>query len=206
MTDLTTAAAVKTQLGIGTSGTLNTTDDTLIGLYVSQASQMIETETQRTFSSTVSSFPYDAGYPVTEGRTLYFDQDMLGVDTIVNGANGTLQPTQFRLLPTRGTPKYALQLLDSTNMFWQVGNDGYRQNAILINGTAGFCLTGTLPADITLAATKLAAWLYQNRDNDGSSVQVADGAIAIPAQAPTFVLRTISKYIRRAAYADGAHQ
>lgn len=205
MTDLTTTAAVKTQLGIGTSGTLNTTDDTLIGLYVTQASQMIETETNRTFSSSVSSWNYDAAYPVVEGRVLYFDQDMLGVDTVVNGVNGTLQPSQFRLLPLRYSPKYALQLLDSTGMSWQTGNDGYIQNAIQVNGTVGYCLTGTLPADITLAATKLAAWLYQNRDNDGATVQVADGAIAIPAQAPTFVLRTISKYIRRVSYSSGSH-
>jgi hypothetical protein len=206
MVDLTTLSAVKTQLGIGTDGTLNTTDDTLISLYVTQASQLIETETARTFSSTVQTLYYDVGYPVTDGRTLYFDQDWLGVDTVVNGANGTLAPSQFRLLPVHDTPKYGLQLLNSTSMYWQVGNDGYSQNAIQVNGTTGYCLTGTLPADITLAATKLAAWLYQHRDDSGDTVQIADGAIAIPAQAPKFVLRTISKYIRRVAYSEPSHR
>ena len=100
---------------------------------------------------------------------------------------------------------YGLQLLVKSQQTWVVGNDGYAQNAICVIGTTGYCLTTNRPADITLAATKLAAWLYQNRDNDGSTVQIADGSIAIPANAPTFVLRTINKYVRRSVYSEPSH-
>lgn len=205
LTDYTTTAAVKRQLGIGVNGTTNTVDDDLIGLYVTQASQMIDTETMRTFSETVGTLFYDSCPPVAEGRTLYFDQDWLGIDALSNGANGTLDPSNYRLLPLHYSPKYAVELLAKSNLAWNVGNDGYAQNAVCVIGTTGFCLSANRPADITLAATKLAAWLYQNRNNDGSTVQIADGAVAIPAQAPTFVLRTLSKYVRRQAYADLSH-
>jgi hypothetical protein len=204
MGDLTTVSAVKRQLGIGIS-TLNIADDDLLGLYVTQASQMIETECARTFSETIGTLYFDARYPVIEGRTLYFDQDMLGVDAVFNGANGTLNPSDYRLLPVHASPKYALQLLPKSNLSWQVGNDGYVQNAIGVIGTSGYCLSSARPADITLAATKLAAWLYQNRDNDGSTVQIANGTTVIPAEAPVFVLRVIEKYIRRVAYSEASH-
>lgn len=200
--DYTTLDAVKQQLNIGQNGTLNTIDDALISVYVTEASQMIATETLRQFSETVGTLFYDAGYPVVSNGILYFDQDWLGVDAVSNGVNGTINAANYRLLPQNSSPKWGLQLLSKANAYWTVGNDGFAQNAICVIGTTGYCLSANRPADITLAATKLAAWLYQNRDNDGGSVQIADGAIAIPANAPTFVLRTISKYIRRAAYSE----
>ena len=205
MADYTTLAAVKQQLNIGQNGTLNTVDDSLISVYVTEASQMIATETLRDFAETVGTLFYDTTYPVTTNNILYFDQDWIGVDAISNGANGTINAANYRLLPPNFTPKYGLQLLVKSNLVWQVGNDGFAQNAICVIGTQGYCLSANRPADITLAATKLAAWLYQNRDNDGSTVQVADGSIAIPANAPTFVLRTINKYVRRTAYSEPSY-
>jgi len=204
-TDYTTTAAVKRQLNIGQNGTLNTIDDDLISVYVTQASQLIDTECSRVFAPTVGTLFYDAIYPVICGNTLYFDQDYIGINAISNGSNGTLDPSNYRLLPLAYSPKYGVQLLAKSSETWLVGNDGFAQNAICVIGTTGFCLDADRPADITLAATKLAAWLYQNRDNDGSSVQVADGSMVIPADAPTFVLRTINKYIRRVAYSGADH-
>lgn len=203
--DYTTLAAVKQQLNIGQNGTLNVIDDPLISVYVTEASQMIATETMRSFGETVGTLFYDSSYPVVSADTLYFDQDWIGVDAISNGANGTLNPANYRLLPPNASPKWGLQLLRKSNAYWVVGNDGYAQNAIVVIGTQGYCLSADRPADITLAATKLAAWLYQNRDNNGGSVQLADGSMAIPANAPTFVLRTISKYIRRTAYSESSY-
>jgi len=201
---LTTTDAVKQQLNIGQNGTLNTVDDPLISVYVEEASQLIQTECMRTFGTLVDTYLYDAAYPVVNNNILYFSQDFLQVDSISNGASGTLDPSAYRLLPVNPNtnPKYALQLLVSSNLVWQVGNNGFAQNAIVVQGTAGYCTPADRPADVTLAATKLAAWLYQNRDNDGSTVQIADGATVIPANAPTFVLRTISKYVRRVAWSE----
>lgn len=204
MSDYTTTAAVKRQLNIGQTE-INTVDDDLIDVYVTQASQAIDTFTGRTFSESIGTLYYDARYPVIEGRILYFDQDYLGVDAVSNGVNGTINPANYRLLPQHYAPKYALQLLDQSGLSWQVGNDGGAQNAITVIGTTGYCLASSRPADITLAATKLAAWLYQNRDNDGAIIQMADGTTSIPAEAPAVVLKLLDKYIRRVAYTGGAH-
>jgi hypothetical protein len=205
MTDLTTTTAVKRQLGLGANGTANTVDDDLIATYVTDASQIFETECARRFSPTVSTYLYDRGYPVTEGRTLYFRDDMLGVDSVVNGVNGTLTSAQYRLLPLDASPKYALQLLESSGLYWQIGNDGFNQNAIIVNGTSGYCLDNAVPADISLSVTKLASWLYMTRDNL-ESIQIAEGMTVLPAQAPAVVLRTINNYVRRASYVGGDHR
>lgn len=202
----TTVSAVKRQLALLVTGTNNEVDDDLIAVYVTEASQLIATETMRQFSETVGTGFFDAGYPVTQGDTLYLNQDYLGIDALSNGVNGTINPSNYRLLPTGYSPKYAVQLLQKSGLSWQVGNDGFAQNAICVIGTSGYCLSADRPSDITLAATKLAAWLYQQRDNDGSTVQIADGAVAIPANSPTFVLRTINKYVRRISVTGGAHR
>ncbi len=206
MADYTTRAAVKNQLNIGRNGTLNTVDDDLIDLYVTQASALIDSYCQRTFSESIGTLDYyDACYPVVSGRRLYFSQDYLGVDSISNGANGTLAAGQYRLLPLNGTPKYAVQLLDSSGLYWQVGNDGYAQKAIVVSGTVGFCTAANRPADITLAATRLAAWLYQSRDRSGDTVQMADGTTIIPSGAPAIVFKILDRYVRRVAASENSY-
>ena len=173
--DYTTTSAVKRQIAIGVNGTVNTVDDDLIATYVTQASQAIDTYTGRTFAESVGTLFYDARFPVIERRTLYFDQDYLGINALSNGANGTINPANYRLLPQHYPPKYAVQLLEASGLYWQAGNDGGAQNAIAVIGTTGYCLSSARSADITLAATKLAAHLYMTRDNDGSAVQVSTG-------------------------------
>ncbi len=205
MTDYTTSAAVKRQLAIGVQGTVNTLDDDLISVYVTAASQAIDTYTGRTFAETVGTLYYDARFPVIERRTLYFDQDYLGIDALSNGANGTINPANYRLLPLHASPKYAVQLLEASGLYWQAGNDGGAQNAITVIGTAGFCLSANRPADITLAATKLAAHLYMTRDNDGSAVQIGDNTTVIPSSAPALVFKLLDRYVRRVAYSGGSH-
>jgi hypothetical protein len=83
-------------------------------------------------------------------------------------------------------------------MTWLVGNEGYAQNAITTIGSFGFCATA--PADVTLAATKFAVWLYQNRDNDGAIIEMADGTKSIPAEAPQLVFKILEKYTRKVSY------
>ena len=198
MTDLTTTARVKRQLEIGVSGTVNTVDDDLIGDYVTMASQAIETACKRQFSITYGTLYWDACYPTVENRTLFFDQDVLSIDFVSNGSNGTIPSNNWRLLPQHYQPSYGLQLLTQSNMTWLVGNEGYVQNAITTIGSFGFCATP--PADVTLAATKFAAWLYQNRDNDGAIIEMADGTKSIPAEAPQLVFKILEKYTRKVSY------
>jgi hypothetical protein len=191
MTDYTTLAAVRSQLGLGDS---DTGDDTLISTYVSQASQAIDTHTDRSFIGTNGTLTYDCQEPIVIGRTLYFDRDVLGVYSVTNGDSVTVSSSEYRLLPANSTPKYAMEILPSSSKQWTYTTDW--QDAITVAGTLGYCSEANRPADITLAATKLAAWLYQNRDNTGESTRYADGSTSIPAEAPAIVLRLLSKYVR----------
>lgn len=193
MVDLTTTTAVKAQLHI--TGTL---DDTLISDYVTQASEMFSVQTRQQFYATGgATLTYDINQPDIYGRKLFFGRMMLGVDRVYNGDGNVIPTTDYRLLPPNDSPKYALEIYPNASTFFIPVNDnqGY-EGAVQVNGTIGFCLTGQQPADVTLAVTRLAAWLYATRDSNGAVVQFADGTMAIPTNAPAFVLQIAGKYAR----------
>lgn len=197
MATLTTVEMVKRQLGIVTytDGTLSTNDvdDDIITDYVIEASKMFETETRRVFSSTSgATLTYDLAIPSVYGRKLFFGRDVISVDRVINGDGSVIPASAYRLLPVNNDPKYGLELLLGSTYFW-LTSDNIWQNAITVNGTTGYCMTNEQPADVTLAVTKLAAHLYQTRDNTGE-IQVADGFVVVPGDTPKTTLRTIANY------------
>lgn len=192
MVDLTTTAAVKAQLHI-----TETTDDTLIDGFVTQASEMFQTETRRQFYATGgSTLTYDILNPQIIGRKLYFQTDVLGVDRIVNGDGSVLTTIDFRLLPLNDSPKYAAELYVGANVYWQQSPSNNWQSAIQVQGTVGYNLTGQVPSDVQYAVTKLAAWMYITRDSNGDVIRFADGSSQIPANAPETVLKVAKNYKR----------
>jgi len=193
--DLTTTAAVKSVLHI-----TETTDDTLIDTFVSQASELFTTETRREFYSTSgATLTYDLMPPQVSNGQINFLTDVQGVDRVVNSGQ-VITPSEFRLLPLNNTPKYALQLLTGSNIWFQPDSQNNWQSAVEVHGTIGFCATGTIPSDVTYAVTKLAAYMYMTRDNDGSVIRFADGSSQIPADAPAVIMRTINNYKRVQIY------
>jgi hypothetical protein len=201
---LTTLNAVKQQLNIGQDGTLNTRDDDLITRYVHDASGMVESHCNRFFSDVTNgsgtlNIPHDCIYPAVNGRTLFLAEDLLSVGTLINqhdGGNGsTLTADQYNLLPTYGYPKYGIEIKKSVAVQWSY--EGDNRGAIHVIGSWGFCTAAQRPRDITEAATRLAAWLYQTRDNDGSAIQTADGSTVIPPDAPPLVFKMLDRYVKR---------
>lgn len=189
--DYTTTAAVKSQLGITGSG-----DDALLDLYVSQASAAIRNICGRNFHETTGTLYYRFGEPDTFGSRLLFDADVQSVVSISNGTNGTLADSDYITLPPNVSPKYGVELRESSGKTWTYGLQGDRPNAIVVTAVTGYCTTADRPADITLAATKLAAWLYQNRDNVEQAIQTADGTTVLPTEAPPMVMRLLRRYIK----------
>lgn len=195
MVNLTTVSAVKDMLHI-----TNDADDSLLGTLVTQASQDFSTEARRQFyAQPGATLTYDLQYPQVVNNKVFFLTDMLGVDRIINGNGSVIPPSTFRLLPLNASPKYAAQLLLGSNEMFVQGNNLW-QGAVIVQGTTGFCPTGEAPSDVTLAVTKLAAWYYQTRDNNGDVVRFADGSSQIPANAPAMVLRTVNNYKRVQIY------
>ena len=125
---------------------------------------------------------------------------MLGVYEVVN-AGTTLTASQYRLLPPNDPPYYAIELLPSSGLTWTYTNDP--QGAVTVAGTLGYCTSATRPADVTLAATKLATWLYQNRDNNDQMVRFADGSVEIPSSAPAMIRQILDqgRYVKDRLYA-----
>lgn len=200
---LTALADVKQQLNVGQHGTLNTLDDDLLTTYVYQASAAIESYCGRTFADVTNGAgtltrKYDYASPPLFGRKLFVDDDLLSVTALYNDGNsngGTITADKFRLLPTNGTPKYAIELTSGSGYSWTY--DDTPEEAIRVEGAWGFATsTLTMPQDVRTAATKLAAYLYQTRDNDGSSVQFADGSLSIPPNAPPLVFKLLSRYVK----------
>lgn len=204
MATLTTIDAVKRQLGITTyvDGTLttNTDDDDVLQAAVDQASAMFQTEVRREFTATPgATLTYDLAPPDIYGSKLYFGADFLGVDQVYNG-NGSLIPAaNYVLLPNNGLPKYGLQMVNGNGQWYFNNNTGYKA-AIVVNGTTGFCELEDRPSDVVRAVTKLAAWLYQTRDNTGDVVKFADGTMSIPGDVPSIVIQTIKNYRRPNLY------
>ncbi len=195
--NLTTTATVKSVLHI-----TEDSDDAIIDMFVAQASQAFTTEARRQFYATPgATLTYDIIPPQIYGGQLFFLEDVLGVDRVINGDGSVITPSEFRLLPVNSpSPKYALQLYVGANVWFQPTPDNNWQSAIQVQGTVGYCPTDQVPADVSYAVAKLAAYFYQTRDNTGDIIKFADGSTLIPANVPAVVLRTIENYKRVQMY------
>lgn len=191
---------VKAQLNIGQHGTLNTLDDALLTDYVYEASAAVEAHCGRRFSDVTNGLgtltkKYDYASPPLFDRTLFVDDDLLSVTALTNGDGTVIASTEYRLLPTNNSPKYAIEIYDDSTIAWEYLTR--RAEAIQVQGSWGFATsTLTMPQDVRLATAKLTAWLYQTRDNTGERVAFADGSVSIPPDAPPMVFKLLSRYVR----------
>lgn len=190
MGNLTNAGAIKALKNITTTG-----DDGLLETLAAEATAIIEGYTQRSFEAVPGTLVLDAAYPTVTERTLFFGQDMVSVASVTNGDGTVIPSTAYRLLPANASPKYGVELKSGAAYAWTQGTDG-PEGAITVVGSLGFCYEGDRPQDVIGAATKLAAWLYDNRDNKGERVQLADGTSILPSEAPAMVMRVLSRYVR----------
>lgn len=196
MANLTTLAAVKRQLGlIGTiQGTLQdkTADDDLISTYVAQATEYFNSAVGYTFIAANGTLELDACAPHAYGRKLFFRKPVVSLYSVTNGDGQALTSDDYRLLPANESPKYAAELKLGSGKVWTFTDSP--EAAIVLGGTIGYATEANVPADVTLAVTKLAANLYMNRDNKGEVIRFADGSTQIPANAPEIVFQVIEKY------------
>ncbi len=153
----TTAAAVKTYLGISSA-----TDDALIGTLVTAAQSAIDQYTRRVFecSSATARLLDAASDTDPRGRILYLRDDLCAITSIVNGDGVTVTAAQYVTEPRDTTPYYALRLKTSTQTAWTFATD--QEGAISITGKWAY--SATAPADVVQAATRLAAWMYRAKD------------------------------------------
>lgn len=181
MADYTTWAAVKTYLAIA-----GVTDDTLGAALVSRASAMIDQFCRRRFTAVTATRLFDT----PSGPTLWLDEDLLSVTTLLNGNGATLTSSHYVLLPTNMTPKYGIRLRSGWS--WVGGSTGDEQ-AISLAGSWGY--SSTPPDDVAQAAVRLSAWLYKQRDAPfGTTARPDVGIVEVPAAIPEDVKALLLRY------------
>jgi len=183
MANYTTWAAVKAYLAIE-----GVTDDTLGQALVSRACAMIDQFCRRSFAQWTATRLFD----VPSGPTLWLDEDLLSVTTLLNGDGATLASGQYKLLPTNVTPKYGIRLRSGAS--WVGGSTGDDQ-AISLAGSWGY--SSTPPDDVVQAAVRLSAWLYKQRDAPfGTTARPDVGIVEVPAAIPEDVKAILLRYQR----------
>jgi len=184
-------SVLKAYLGISATG-----DDTLLSTLAAAAQRIVEQHTRRVFEyGTATAKAHDAVADTdSRRRTLFLCDDLCSITSVVNGDGETVTAAQYVTEPRHETPYYALTLLSSANVTWTYVTDP--EGAIVVTGKWAYAVT--VPADIVQATTRLAAYLYRQKDNaaDLDRAIVAGNATILPATLPADVVRLLEPYRR----------
>lgn len=184
-----TTANLKVYLGITTN-----TDDTLLGTLIDQAQAAIDAYTGRTFehAATGTARYFDAEADV-DGRTLWLDKDLCSITSVVNGDGVTLTTADYVTEPRNDTPYNRLTLKASSSYVWTYTTTP--ENAITITGKWAY--SATAPNAIILACTRLAAFLYQQKDNHTDAPMLVGDVAVMPIAMPADVQLYLKPFLRK---------
>lgn len=214
-----TAANLKVYLGI-----TETTDDTLLGTLIGAAQRIIDTYCGQSFEASADTtrhfqanqyqggpgvgYGYGATYgyykPSVSGGgdalnlDLFLDAPLCQITSVTNGDGVVVAAADYVALPLNDTPKYALRLRRASGLYWTYSDD-IETDTIAILGRWSYSITA--PADIVQACTRLASFLYRQRDNglDIDRILQTAGGIAIPPDLPRDVKLLLAPYVRTIA-------
>jgi hypothetical protein len=183
----------------------DTTEDTVLGWFIPQAQQFIDTYTGRKFESTTD-YPssairyFDAAADV-DGLVLYLDEDLASITTITNGDGTTVSSSDYVTEPRNEKPYDAIRLLASPGISWTYTTDA--ESSIAIDGE--WCYSTDAPEDIMRACARLALWYYKQRNTDidlDRPLLTGDGLTIMPARVPRDVKVILDLYrkVRLARY------
>lgn len=186
----TTNTDLKVYLDIA-SGT--TTDDTLLTTLIARAQAMIDAYCRQTFEASDTTRYFDAVCDV-DGPLLCLDAPLCAITTVTNGDSTVVASTKYVTEPRNSAPYYALRLKANAGVAWTYTSTP--ENAIAVVGKWAY--SATAPADIVQACTRLAAYLYRQRDNalDLDRTVITGGATILPMRIPADVLTILAPYRR----------
>jgi len=188
----TTAALLKTYLGVSGSS-----DDTLLTALIARAQSAIDNYTGRTFEASADTTRKFTVGVDTEGRMLYFDEDICSITTVKTNADDgsggtTITSTYYITHPRNRTPYYAIEIMGSADYAWEYTDDP----------TAGITVAGkwaystSAPDDIVHATIRLAGYFYKQKDAgvfDTTAIPDA-GIIQVPQGIPRDVQLILAPY------------
>jgi hypothetical protein len=192
----TTLQNIKDRLN-PSSDVVSATDDTFLERVVEGVSRWIDGETGRQFFCSIETRLYD----VPEDETLWFDCDYYSLTTVTNGDGTELTTSDYRVLPTNTTPKYGIELKDSSLYVWMPDANGDDDAVISVAGSVGYSVTA--PFDIRETCEDIVVNIYKRRDGNNSSadsVVTAGGLVITPKDVSAMTRKTLARYVRVPVY------
>jgi len=187
------AADLRAYLGITSSS-----DDALLTVLIAAAQAAVEEYTHRTFeAATATAKTFDAVRDVGKGddrRTLYLDQDLCTISSIVNGDGTTVTAAQYVTEPRSVTPYYAIRLKASANVAWTYNDDP--EGAIIVTGKWSY--SASAPNDIVQATKRMAGFMYRQKDMQAydSTAFSELGVLRVKHKIPEDITQFLEPYLR----------
>lgn len=189
-----TSTDVKLYLGIESED-----DDALITALIARAQAAIEQHTHRVFASTADSTRLFTVGKDTDGRMLWFDEDLAKAPTTVtSNADGTssttISSTEYITHPRNRTPYYGLSIKASVSKSWTYENDP--EGGVTVAGRWAYSTAP--PADVKHACVRLSAYYYRQKDSQVFDVQALPeaGVITVPQGVPADVKLILEPYVK----------
>lgn len=182
----------------------NTDDDTLLTTLIARAQAMIDGECRQSFEAAADTTRYfqangiDEGGQV-DGRDLILDAPLCQITTVTNGDGTVVSASDYITLPRNLTPWYAIRLKESSGLRWTYDDD-VESDTIVVVGRWAYSVSA--PTAIVQATTRLAGYLYRQRDNalDLDRTVITAGQTILPSRIPRDVRDILENgYIRTGA-------
>jgi len=167
-------------------------DDTVIQHCLNAAQAQVDRYTHRTFEASTTAARYFDAIEDVDGRTLYIDGDLAGIDSVTNGDGTALTSTSYVTTPVNGTPYRQIRIRSGSSNAWTYNTEP--ENAITVVGYWAYSTAA--PADIQQATLRLANYMYAQKDAGTFDVTVYPeaGAITVPQGLPRDVQEMLAPY------------
>lgn len=177
-------------------------DDVFIERLIERCSREFDGDTGRWFYSSEQTRYFD----LPKGRSLKVDAPLLGVTTITNGDDTTIEATEYRLFPLNGINHDEIRLTQSTGVVWQMGSGGDTEGVITVRGQWGYVdRSATDPESMAAilnskaAVLALALAVYKRRygvGTDGVATVTGAGVVITPRDKSPEYLAIVERYRR----------
>jgi len=184
------AANLKVYLGI-----TETTDDTLLGTLIAAAQAFIDSYCRQTFEASGDTTRTFDPTRDASGRWLYLDAPLAAITSVTNGDGNVVSAGNYITEPRNSTPYRALTLKSNSTVAWTYTTTP--ENSISIVGKWAYSTSA--PADIVQACTRLAAYLYRQKNNSGDldrPIAIGSSAMLLPADLPKDLKALLAPYRR----------
>ena len=190
----TVLGELKSYLGIAPT---TIADDALLTTIIGRAQSAIDAYCDRTFEAAADTTRYfDALCDVdARRRTLYLDEDLCQITTVLNGDGQAVASTRYVTEPRNRKPWHVLRMKRDADVYWTF--DDTPEDAIAVTGRWAYSIVA--PPDIVHATLRLSAYLYRQKDNAGDldrPVSIGSNMMLMPPQLPDDLAAMLAPYRR----------